>query len=478
MSDFLNQQIAVLEAFPSFAGRSKDLARVQDVIRASSDWDLFRINPLLFAKRHQFEEWFAVDFFVHGTKLGLFDFQWNIICSGCGGVEYSLAGIQDVRQRSYHCTICNVEVPADVDDQLEVAFNVNLKVRRLAIDPFESFDSYRRFFFSANYRRSDALAEYSKANFRAFTLIKPDETVLIEFDAAAGEVYRLLSMVSHSQMEFTASGEPASDAQEVYADLNQAGFLRKEVVVRPGMVQVKYRNLSKKNNVGTLLRTDYAELSKIMSRHPNVREPFFTAKMLLNDQNFRDLFRIQDLPREFNLNVRSLTLLFTDLKGSTRLYETSGDVAAFNIVQEHFKVLMASVRKHRGAVIKTMGDAIMASFSSPTDAVLAALDMLNATSTFWVDNGVPTMGLKVGIHEGPALAVSADERLDYFGQTVNIAARIQAQAKAGELVLSERLFKDNEVKRLLNGVTGEIELEHAKLRGIELPMPLYHVHLA
>src|SRR5829696_8128146 len=71
----------------------------------------------------------------------------------------------------------------------------------------------------------------------------------------------------------------------------------------------------------------------------NHRRPFLTAKQLLTNQTFRDIFRADTLNVDQRLKITSLTFLFTDLKGSTELYERVGDLAAFDLVRAHFRVL-------------------------------------------------------------------------------------------------------------------------------------------
>ena len=96
---------------------------------------------------------------------------------------------------------------------------------------------------------------------------------------------------------------------------------------------------------------------------------------MISLQVFRDLFAEATLRPGDEAAVGQVALLFTDLRGSTALYERVGDAAAFNMVREHFAFLAAIVRDHDGAVVKTIGDAVMASFGDPADAVRAALDM-------------------------------------------------------------------------------------------------------
>ena len=100
-----------------------------------------------------------------------------------------------------------------------------------------------------------------------------------------------------------------------------------------------------------------------------------TAPEVISLQAFRDLFAEATLRPGDEAAVGQVALLFTDLRGSTALYERVGDAAAFNMVREHFAFLASIVRDHDGAVVKTIGDAVMASFGDPADAVKAALAM-------------------------------------------------------------------------------------------------------
>jgi len=160
--------------------------------------------------------------------------------------------------------------------------------------------------------------------------------------------------------------------------------------------------------------------------------------------------------------------MFTDLRGSTEMYDRAGDILAYQLVQEHFKILMESVRKYSGTVVKTMGDAIMATFSNPEDGFLTSLDMMTKIESLnekWRLKGYE-IGLKVGIHEGSALAVVNDERLDYFGHSVNVASRVQGLAKAGEVWITDRIYSNLNVSKLLKEKKIATEMSKATLKGV------------
>ena len=108
----------------------------------------------------------------------------------------------------------------------------------------------------------------------------------------------------------------------------------------------------------------------------------------------------------------------------------------------------------------------MATFSRPQDGILAALEMLARIQSLQHENSPEgmTLGLKLGLHQGPVLAVNANDRLDYFGQTVNLAARVQGLAEAGELWLSESMI--DLAKPLLQQAHFQWERREANLKGI------------
>ena len=175
-----------------------------------------------------------------------------------------------------------------------------------------------------------------------------------------------------------------------------------------------------------------------------------TAPEVISLQAFRDLFAEATLRPGDDAGVSQVALLFTDLRGSTALYERVGDAAAYNIVREHFALLAAIVREHDGAVVKTIGDAVMASFSDPARAVRAAIAMQGEIGSS--SQGFRDLVLKVGVHAGPSVVVTLNDRLDYFGSTVNMAARLQGESTGGDIVLSRAVADDPAVREVLAAV--------------------------
>jgi class 3 adenylate cyclase len=225
---------------------------------------------------------------------------------------------------------------------------------------------------------------------------------------------------------------------------------------------------------GALLLTNWPPEIVAMPEKPALEfDPYVSGGMLLTRQTFRKLFRSERVDEKEGLGIRQVTFLFTDLKGSTALYDRLGDLHAYALVREHFALLDAAAHRHAGAIVKTIGDAVMAAFSRPIDAVAAALRILQEIDQFNREHGQPAIILKMGAHCGPSIAVTLNENLDYFGQTVNIAARVQSFADAGEICLTEALYTAPGVRELLAG--HDVEAFDAPLRGVEGNAQVYRI---
>ena len=166
------------------------------------------------------------------------------------------------------------------------------------------------------------------------------------------------------------------------------------------------------------------------------------------------LFATEALRPGEQISVGTLTVLFTDLKGSTRLYREIGDATAFGQVMSHFDVLKELVADEDGALVKTIGDAVMAVFRQP---VAALKSMLKAQQRLaFPAGGTQPLTLKAGIHVGPCIAVTLNDRLDYFGSTVNLAARLEGQSTGADVVISDAVYSDPEVRKLLSDPSNDL----------------------
>jgi class 3 adenylate cyclase len=240
--------------------------------------------------------------------------------------------------------------------------------------------------------------------------------------------------------------------------------------MRPGPLRLSFEN-----RTGERLLPALWVAGDDLHRLLDLRNPFLSGKRLLTNQVFRDLYGTDTLDAEQRLKITSLSFLFTDLKGSTSLYERVGDLAAFDLVRQHFRVLHEIVASETGAIVKTIGDAVMATFPSPDRAVAAALRMREAMQQLNAERGGEDLMLKIGIHEGPCLAVVLNERQDFFGHTVNIAARVQGLATS-QSIFATGAVVENQLTTNLLAAKGLVPVaEQRELRGLADEYAVYEI---
>jgi len=268
------------------------------------------------------------------------------------------------------------------------------------------------------------------------------------------------------------AGEAATTPTRARVAYDGHRFLSSRAALPPGPAVIEVENTGAAR--GALLLLNWPPEALAQTTKPALDfEPFVSGGMLLARQTFRRLFRAERVDEKEGLGVRQVTFLFTDLKGSTAMYERLGDLNAYALVREHFALLDSVASQHSGAVVKTIGDAVMAVFCRPADAVAAALTIRRQIDRFNAEHGRPGIILKIGAHCGPSIAVTLNDNLDYFGQTVNVAARVQSLAEAGEVCISEALYSAPGVAELLSG--RRVAAFDAPLRGVEGEASVYRI---
>ena len=409
-----------------------------------------RINALAFAARHGLDEELVIAAFLHATQIGMFDISWNVLCPGCGGVLDTNASLKTVQKEEYVCALCAAAYRAD--PRRDGRGDLHRQPRgcagsrrtiRTTCRPTEYFrqlywgsgvdvpdEGYR----GAGRRLHDRPCRACRpARRRVLSIQLPPQFVIV------------FEPVTHSAQFIDVKGEPTRERQTL------------SLILRPRACPQPDAGDAARARCASRLRTAPTRACCRPSSSPTTRcmtclarrRPFLTAKRLLSNQTFRDLYRTDTLDVDQRLKITSLTFLFTDLRGSTELYERVGDLVAFDLVRAHFQVLHEIVAAEAGAVVKTIGDAVMATFPTPDRAVAAALRMREAMLDLNSRNGREDLLLKIGVHEGPCIAVTINERQDYFGQTVNIASRVQGLATAQSIFATGAVIGDSRTVDLL-----------------------------
>src|ERR1700694_482247 len=417
------------------------------LIEQGKDHELNRVNVLDFARRTGLDEERVISGFLHASRLGLFDLTWNVLCPGCGGVLDAHSTLKSLRHDDYHCGLCACGYEASVDEQVEVAFTVSPRVRRIAAhDPnaLPLWEYFKQIFWSSGVDlNKESFASLSNEVVLDALELPPHEKAVLSLQLPAQFII-VFEPVTHAAQFIDVQGEPTEECRELSLTYNKVQAPVGTMTLRPGPLRLSLDN-----------QTDVRVLPSVFiaadALHHLIgkRKPFLTAKRMLTNQTFRDVYKADNLNIDQRLKITSLTFLFTDLKGSTALYERVGDLVAYDLVKAHFRVLNEIIAAETGAVVKTIGDAAMATFPTPDRALAAALRMREAMRGLSDGRKHEELLLKIGIHEGPCLAVMLNDRQDYFGQTVNIASRLQHLAQSRAIFATGSVIDHAQASKLL-----------------------------
>jgi class 3 adenylate cyclase len=444
---------AVLDAFARWIDEGKDE-------------QLYRVNPMAFAAEHQLTPRDAVDLFIHAAHVGIFDFAWGLICPGCHAFISARAGLRGITGK-HTCSMCMIPAGEALDDGVEVSFTISPAIRKIrfhggwsalhATPREQLLRDAMQMYFAHSHPPAAETTLFSRG-LLGLTVLKRGETgvVSLQLDPSLPGTVRLIAPAVHAVLRIQLDPEAPATAE---VEVRDGQTFPEEVRLRPGAVQL---SIGQRSEEPELLLGVIALDFEGIHGDPTPRVDFLTGKRLLSTQSFRELFRTETIDPDASLEIRALAMLFSDLKASTQLYERVGDLKALALVREHFALLNDVVARNDGAVVKTIGDAVMATFVEPRQAAQAAVEMHRAMTRVRPEE----LQLKVGLHLGPCVAIDSNARLDFFGQTVNIAARVQNLAEGREVVLTDAVFNSPGVREILVGAGLPVLREEASLKGI------------
>lgn len=461
------------DALAGVDGDAEVRAALARHLREAPEHALHRMNPYAFAEAHGLAVAAVIDVFLRAAAAGVLLIEWNLVCSCCAKLFRSLRALGEVAAH-FTCDLCRFDTTTTLDDSVHITFTVSPRVRTIRFhDPgaLTAEEYYQHVLFTGDgvFPGGLSLPDGWRFMFRQFIALDPGERRTFVEAIAPGEVH-----VLDFRGPAFASWECRSDEGDTSRALSvrDAAIEAPEGPLRAGPVELAVTNATTRRTFFAVQTVAYEGMEDY---EPPVitYAPHLSARELLATQAFRALFRFEAVRAGEGLLVRDVTLLFTDLRGSIELYERVGDVNAFALVQQHFVVLEGAVRRRRGAIVKTIGDAVMATFLDAADALAAGLDMLAGVAELNARLGRDDVRLKLGIHRGPAIAVAQNDKADYFGQTVNLAARVQSVARVGEICLSSRAFEAPGVAELVSDCT--VERDAVVLRGLASAMIVHRV---
>jgi adenylate cyclase len=430
---------ASIEALKKESVDPKLADKLGDLVLRGADADVVRMRPFSVADEWGEDRRDVLRAFLRAVPAGLVELRWGIVCPSCLTSSQQTRALDEVPKEG-HCQLCDVTFDLDLDRAVEATFLPHPAVRRVP-------DAM--FCIGGPGRTPHVLVQ---------STLDPGATRTLDVPEKPGR-YRVFARGGASATLEVEAGADAEVGCTIAPDAIKPASLR----VGPG---------------GKLQVTS----SCADARHVKIERLEFasaaaTAHIVSTIGEFRTLFSADLLKRGTPLKVARAAVLFSDLTGSTALYTTVGDAAAFRLVDDHFDLLREVVDAHEGVVVKTMGDAVMATFVDARQCARAAVDALEKFETFREAHAHGEhVGLKLGMFAGACYVVTANGALDYFGQTVNVASRVQHLAASGEIVLSAELLETmEEPTRARLTVRERFE---ASVKGVREPLALVRLGLA
>ncbi len=400
--------------------------RLGDLLANAPAQELARLRPLALAARWGLDPQGVVDACLHGAREGLLVLSWDLICPACRISSEGKDSLRSLREHG-HCEACRIDYALDFASSVEMIFRSHPEIREPELATYCV--------------GGPAHSPHVVAQAR----VAPGERIELGLSLAAG-TYRVRSPQLPGALEFRVEPSATQGRWEVDFAGHAQSLPRR---LKPGAQALTFANPHEREIILRVERTAS-------------RDDALTAARASSLAPFRDLFPGEILTPGQLINITNVTILVTELDRSRDLYESLGDARAFGVIHEHLRLLDDAIRREGGALIKTLGDGVLAAFDDPTAAVRVGLELprllAGGTTTRWLK-------LRTGVHLGPAMAATLNDHLDYFGTTVLQAAHLLRIARGGELILGQEVAAEPRVSALLVARGLEGDLLHVDLPG-------------
>ena len=385
--------------------------RMGDFLAQAPAQEVARIRPLALARRLGLAADQVVAACMHGAKDGALLLLWDLLCPICRIPSEVVETLRALREHG-RCEACHLDYELDFANSVEVIFRAHPEIRETELGTYCI--------------GGPAHSPHVAAQVR----VGPGEHIAL--DLALGEgAYRLRGPQLPFTVDFRVEPTAVTRRWDLWLSRGPGTELPRRL--RAGGQVIALTN-----------DTDRELVVRVERTAP--RDDALTAARASALALFRELFPGEVLSPGQLLNLATVTLVVTDLDHAGDLYLEMGDARAFALIHEQFRRLDDCLKRHGGALVKTVNEGIVAAFSEPVAAFQAALDLGPALA-----GGEQTshLRLRVGVHRGPAMVATLNDHLDYFGTTVSVAARLPRLARGGGVVVSQTVAADPRVATLL-----------------------------
>lgn len=369
-----------------------------DWIATADDMEIegLRLRPL--ARKWNTDQRKLLTTFLHAAQGGLLKLTWKVMCPHCRGPRFSAESLGDIPTEA-KCDTCELEFATNNEDAVEVIFHVHPAVRMVT---------------PALYCAAEPA---KKPHIKIQQQVEPGAEFRVNYSFTPGN-YRVRVIGRNKEFKIHAEWERAGATIDCNAaqDAVNAGFDNELV-----------------------FRNQFNEAVLFVVESLWWEADILKPVDVFSNNEFRTLFSQEHLSANVNLHLGEQALLFTDVVGSTVFYNEVGDAKAFAEIRAHFQQVFKAVKDHNGVVVKTIGDAVMASFPSIHDALDGAVAIQKCFPEERTDSPIR---LRISVHNGQVMAVHLNSGIDYFGSAVNFTAKIQSAAGANEIAMSKEVYEE------------------------------------
>lgn len=391
-----------------------------DFLTNASAQEVARMRPLALAQHFGLDADKVVTAFLQAAREGLLVLLWDILCPVCR-IPSEIRDTLRALEAHGRCVACNLDFELDFAHSVELVFRAHPEIR-----PSE---------LATYCVGGPAQSPHVVAQVRVASGER------LELDLELGEgMYRLRG----PQLAFALTFRVGPGAATARWDISLSRGLDPDLPrsLRPGRQLLALVNDSTQE---LLVRLERAA----------PRADALTAARAAALALFRELFPREILAPGQLVSVAAVTLLLAQVDGADALYGELGDLRAAGLLYDHFRRLEERVRGDGGAVVKTVGEGVLAVFTEPVAAVRVALDL---PALLPPGEAGQALRPQAAVHRGAAVVATVGDHLDYLGGTVTQALQWVAQAQSGELVLSPVVAADPQVAALLakRGLQGAV----------------------
>jgi len=263
---------------------------LERLVSEAPDWRLTHMNALDFAKRETLDEERTIAMFLHAARIGICELSWNVLCPSCGGVLGANTTLKSVRSDEYHCAFCEVVQEPTLDDMVEVSFTITPRVRAIAAHTphmLPIWEYFRQVFFGTRVALpEDGLQSALEAVTLDGVELPAGDKAILSLQLPAGTII-VFEPVTHAAQFIEVKGEPTRERQALGLAYGSSSSPTAEPIgLRPGPLRLSLDNRTNGRTLPSIWVVSDA-LNQLLGR----RRPFLTAKRMLSNQTFRDIYR-------------------------------------------------------------------------------------------------------------------------------------------------------------------------------------------